>query len=600
MRIKSLFLLSILSISSFAQQEVIGVPTYRPQNQAPMMKTGDTLNLPFKDDFSGAVGFPNQRRWTDSKGYVNNTFPINQPSRGVLTLDGLNEGGRAYDLSHSASDTLADVVTSAYLDLSTATSPFLNFMYQEGGFGEAPESNDSLVVDFWHVDSARWERVWSVRGGELQNDEWRWAAISANHPKWLKDGFRFRIGTYGALNGAFDVWNVDYLSMESFRSPQDTVIEDPAITLALPSLTTNFTQVPWFHMPNAQLKLLLNLSYRRNGPAPVGGWQLYLRNYNLYQDGNLVDGNIDNTVNSSLDHNQNLNYLLPIASGSVNKSATQATTVQLETWISGDANAIGIQKNDTIVHTQRFSNVYAFDDGSAERVYGLTQSNSYILYRFQPLLSDTLKGLQMYFGEADADQSNSPFQIVVFNFQNNAPGSIRYISDQIYYPQYAGAQNQFYSYPLDTSGLYINGTVYIGVKQLSSVPLTIGLDRNTDSLNQIVYGDGVNWFPSLEKNSHLMMRPYFQYHPTDISVGEWNDVEQAVLYPNPSNGRFRIDLSEWTTAQMTVLDLSGKTYWIGEIENGQEVDLSSLRSGVYLCRLVNGSEVYSIKIIIQN
>lgn len=600
MRIKSLFLLSILSISSFAQQEVIGVPTYRPQNQAPMMKTGDTLNLPFKDDFSGAVGFPNQRRWTDSKGYVNNTFPINQPSRGVLTLDGLNEGGRAYDLSHSASDTLADVVTSAYLDLSTATSPFLNFMYQEGGFGEAPESNDSLVVDFWHVDSARWERVWSVRGGELQNDEWRWAAISANHPKWLKDGFRFRIGTYGALNGAFDVWNVDYLSMESFRSPQDTVIEDPAITLALPSLTTNFTQVPWFHMPNAQLKLLLNLSYRRNGPAPVGGWQLYLRNYNLYQDGNLVDGNIDNTVNSSLDHNQNLNYLLPIASGSVNKSATQETTVQLETWISGDANAIGIQKNDTIVHTQRFSNVYAFDDGSAERVYGLTQSNSYILYRFQPLLSDTLKGLQMYFGEADADQSNSPFQIVVFNFQNNAPGSIRYISDQIYYPQYAGAQNQFYSYPLDTSGLYINGTVYIGVKQLSSVPLTIGLDRNTDSLNQIVYGDGVNWFPSLEKNSHLMMRPYFQYHPTDISVDEWKDDEQAILYPNPSNGRFRIDLSEWTTAQMTVLDLSGKTYWIGEIENGQEVDLSSLRSGVYLCRLVNGSEVYSIKIIIQN
>lgn len=600
MRIKSLFLLSILSISSFAQQEVIGVPTYRPQNQAPMMKTGDTLNLPFKDDFSGAVGFPNQRRWTDSKGYVNNTFPINQPSRGVLTLDGLNEGGRAYDLSHSASDTLADVVTSAYLDLSTATSPFLNFMYQEGGFGEAPESNDSLVVDFWHVDSARWERVWSVRGGELQNDEWRWAAISANHPKWLKDGFRFRIGTYGALNGAFDVWNVDYLSMESFRSPQDTVIEDPAITLALPSLTTNFTQVPWFHMPNAQLKLLLNLSYRRNGPAPVGGWQLYLRNYNLYQDGNLVDGNIDNTVNSSLDHNQNLNYLLPIASGSVNKSATQATTVQLETWISGDANAIGIQKNDTIVHTQRFSNVYAFDDGSAERVYGLTQSNSYILYRFQPLLSDTLKGLQMYFGEADADQSNSPFQIVVFNFQNNAPGSIRYISDQIYYPQYAGAQNQFYSYPLDTSGLYINGTVYIGVKQLSSVPLTIGLDRNTDSLNQIVYGDGMNWFPSLEKNSHLMMRPYFQYHPTDISVDEWKDDEQAILYPNPSNGRFRIDLSEWITAQMTVLDLSGKTYWIGEIENGQEVDLSSLRSGVYLCRLVNGSEVYSIKIIIQN
>lgn len=600
MRIKTLFILSMLSISSVAQQEVIGVPTYRPQSPALLMKTGDTLNLPFKDDFSGAVGFPNTRRWSDAKGYVNNTFPINQPSRGVLTLDGLNEGGRAYDLSHAGSDTLADVVTSAFLDLSTATSPYLNFMYQEGGYGEAPESNDSLVVDFWHVDSARWERVWSVRGGQLQNDEWRWAAISANNPKWLKDGFRFRIGTYGALNGAFDVWNIDYLSMESFRSPQDTVIEDPAVTLPLPSLIDKFTQVPWFHMTNSQFKSSLDLLYRRNGPAPVGGWQLYLRNYNLYQDGSVIDGNVDNTVNSSLDHNQNLTYTLPVATGSINKSVTQETNVTLETWLSGDANAVGIQKNDTIVHTQRFSNVYAFDDGSAERVYGLTQSNSYILYRFQPLLSDTVKGFQMYFGEAGANQSRSPFQIVVFNFQNNAPGTIRYLSDSIYYPQYAGAQNQFYSYELDTSGLYINGTVYIGVKQLSTVPLTIGLDRNTDSLNQIIYGDGVNWFPSLEKNSHLMMRPYFKYHPTDISVREWDEVERAVIYPNPSNGIFRVKLNEWTSANLSVLDLSGRIYWSDEIQNGEEIDLSSLDSGVYLCRLVNGSEVYSLKIIIQN
>lgn len=597
MGFKFLSVFLVFSCIAFGQQEVIGVPTYRMQSVAPAYKTSDTLLLPFQDDFSGETGFPDQMKWTDSKVYVNNTFPRAQRSRGVATFDGLNEGGRAYDLNHQQSDSLSDVLTSRFLNLTNVSSPYLNFLYQEGGYGEVPESDDSLVVDFWNVDSARWERVWSMKGQEMQNDQWRWASISANDPKWLKNGFRFRLGTYGAQSGGFDVWNVDYLSMESNRTAADTVIEDPAMTIPHANLLQHFTHIPWFHMGSAQFKQNISLGYRRNGPVPTGGWSLYLGKYKLYQDQVKIAQDTIASVITNLDHDVDLNYNVNVRVQNI-FTPTASTELKMVSWFDGEN--VGIRKNDSSVFQVVYDNDYAFDDGSAERVYGLTLGNSYILNRFQPLLSDTLKGLKIFFGESTSDLSNSPFQIVVFKFQNNAPGDTLYLSDSIYYPQFAGGNNQFYSYALDNGGVYINGTCYIGVKQLNNTPLTIGLDLNTDSLTQIVYGDGVNWYPSLQKNSHLMMRPYFKYQPADISVKEGSEIEKPVLRPVPSDGWMYVDLPQWNDAHMEVYDMTGKRCWAGEVSTGQRIDLTTLQSGFYLCRLNKGSDFVTLKFIIQN
>lgn len=593
---KVLVALAFLSSTlGFSQSEVIGVPISEERPIRPNLKTGDTLNLPFSDDFSGPRGFPNTKRWTDGKAFVNNTFPINQPSRGVATFDGLNEGGRAYDLSSGASDTLADVLTSAYLNLQGVPSPFLNFMYQEGGFGEAPENADSLVVDFWNVDSTRWERVWSVEGEQMANDQWRWAAIPINHPKFLQKGFRFRIGNYGARNGGFDVWNIDYLSLESNRSPMDTMVADPALTRPLPNFMRTFTQVPWFHMNSAQYRQNMVMDYRRNGPAPAGGWSLYLGKYRMYQDNVEIDNRLSVPVVTNLDHDQNLSFNVPVNPNTI-QPASGPTVVRMLTWFDGEN--VGIRKNDSSVFTLRYDNTYAFDDGTAERVYGLTQGNSYILNRFQPLQSDTLKGLEMYFGEAKVDPTSSPFKIVIFNFQNEAPSTIRYISDSIYYPEYAGGNNQFYTYKLDVPGIYINGTVYIGVLQMTSNPLTIGLDRNTDSLTQIVYGDGINWYPSLEKNSHLMMRPYFRYHSPNISVEE-SQLGEVSIYPNPSNGAIRVNWNSTEEARGQIFDLSGRMVWQGVVQSNDLIDLRGLKAGVYVFRMESAQTVHVEKFIIE-
>lgn len=591
------FILGFCGSAAFGQSEVIDVPVYRYQEPAPYFKSGDTLDLPFQDDFSGEASFPDQEKWSDFKALVNNNFCAMQWSRGVVTLDGLDEGGKAYNINKNSSDTLADVLTSQYIDLSAATSPYLNFIYQEGGLGDIPEKEDSLVVDFWNVDSARWERVWSVRGGEMEQDQWKWAAVSADNPRWLKDGFRFRIGNYGALNGSFDIWNIDYLSLESGRTILDTTISDPAITQPHPVLINNFTQMPWFHMNATQYPSQINMKYRRNGPPPVDGWSLNLGKYRMYQDGNEIASRTTVPVITNLDHNVEREYQVPLDFSQVTLQ-TAPTNLEIVSWYDGEA--VGIRKNDSLRYVQRFDNVYAFDDGTAEQVYGLTDANSYILIRFQPPVSDTLKGLQMFFGQAKEDISRTPFRIVVFNFQNNGPGSILYESDSLYYPRFIGGNNQFGTYTLDTSGIYINGTVYIGVKQISATPLTIGLDRNTDSLTQLIYGDGSNWYPSLEYPIALMMRPYFRYHPTDISVSEPTvDRGHLSIYPNPTDGAFVIEAGINNPTPARLFDLNGRMVWEGPVHDGSQVNPGILGAGLYILHVYAGDEVLTAKVIIQ-
>ena len=56
----------------------------------------DTLGLPFFDDFSYDSDYPSNNLWIDSNAFVNRNFPVNAPTIGVVTLDGLNKYGLAY------------------------------------------------------------------------------------------------------------------------------------------------------------------------------------------------------------------------------------------------------------------------------------------------------------------------------------------------------------------------------------------------------------------------------------------------------------------------------------------------------------------------
>ena len=60
------------------------------------------INLPFADDFNQTSYFPENSRWTDNDVFVNNTYPINPPTIGVATFDGLNSSAATVILPRDA------------------------------------------------------------------------------------------------------------------------------------------------------------------------------------------------------------------------------------------------------------------------------------------------------------------------------------------------------------------------------------------------------------------------------------------------------------------------------------------------------------------
>src|SRR5205814_631927 len=73
-----------------------------------IMAAGDTLDLPFVDDFSLNGMFPDQAKWLGPGVYVNNRFCVYPVTKGVGTFDGANHRGDPYDMTSVATYGLAD------------------------------------------------------------------------------------------------------------------------------------------------------------------------------------------------------------------------------------------------------------------------------------------------------------------------------------------------------------------------------------------------------------------------------------------------------------------------------------------------------------
>ncbi|MCK5839422.1 MAG: hypothetical protein KAG99_06210, partial [Bacteroidales bacterium] len=104
-----LFIIGILSILIFvgaSAQEIISELQVNPvikstlENSPASLyksvheeKRGTPVVLPFFDDFSEESLFPSPSRWVDNFAFINSSYPVYPPSRGVATLDAINEFG---------------------------------------------------------------------------------------------------------------------------------------------------------------------------------------------------------------------------------------------------------------------------------------------------------------------------------------------------------------------------------------------------------------------------------------------------------------------------------------------------------------------------
>jgi hypothetical protein len=89
----------------------------------------------------------------------------------------------------------------------------------------------------------------------------------------------------------------------------------------------------------------------------------------------------------------------------------------------------------------------------------------------------------------------------------------------------------------------------------------------------------------------------------DIDVTLSTDAFQNIgvnLYPNPvSNGKITIDHQLNGDVEISLYTISGKRVMSQALGQNDQLDVSSLNSGVYLLQLVNGSTKATEKIIVK-
>ncbi len=147
--------LGLLTLPTLAQE----ILTPFGELKAPARRgVAEARFLPFFDDFSQSVLYPDSTKWTDNNVLVNEGFPICPPNRKGATFDVLDPNGRVYSyaISHPF---IAEYLTSVRIRLDSIMEPepraltpadsiYLSFYYQPQGNGNPPESQDSLVLQF--------------------------------------------------------------------------------------------------------------------------------------------------------------------------------------------------------------------------------------------------------------------------------------------------------------------------------------------------------------------------------------------------------------------------------------------------------------------
>ena len=198
---------------------------------------GFSVNQPFFDDFSQATLRPDSGRWYApadglEQPFITRQMPVDPPSLGVATFDGLRGNGRPY-VSGAIVSGEADRLLSHCLDLSAlqpSDSVMLTFYLQAQGRGERPEASDSFLMYVrTNLPPPNEYRKVFARGGRSQAP-FEAVVIPLEDPAYFHAGFQLRFESIGSLNGALDHWHLDYVSLAPQRrrseapSPDDQSI----------------------------------------------------------------------------------------------------------------------------------------------------------------------------------------------------------------------------------------------------------------------------------------------------------------------------------------------------------------------------------------
>ncbi|MBW6499784.1 MAG: T9SS type A sorting domain-containing protein [Bacteroidales bacterium] len=592
-----LLILNLFFSGSHAQEVVTGLPSQIQiieKNSGSLRTKGisaDMIPLPFFDDFSGSSIFPDPSHWSDDFAFINNTYSDRQITTGVATLDAIDNYGRLYE---SAATTVfrADQLTSQPIDLAYPASDniWLSFWYQPGGLGDQPEPNDSLTLQFLAPEEGIWYSVWKAEGSD--QPDFKPVIIRIEDARYLMEGFRFRFVNYAsltpnisdpAMTGNCDHWNLDYVLLDRNRHEADTLFRDVAFTNGLRSLLKTHESMPWNQFRQASLQEMgsfIPISYRNNDNIIRNVTRNFrIRDvYRNQQSHSFSAGATNIDPQTNVDYNASLIYTF-------NTTGSDSALFNITAWLITDD--FDPKANDTIRYEQRFSNYFAFDDGSAEGGYGINglgSRNAMAAYRFKSFIRDTLRAVRICFNDSYMNSNRRSFDLMVWDDNLGSPGNVIYSLEEVMVEQ-GPRINGFYTYLLP-DGVMVDDVFYVGWRQRSETFLNAGYDVNTPHGNRQFYWLNGSWNQSQVSGS-VMIRPVVGEPLKTTSIDpvpeEGENTFRIRIWPNPASGFINLGYDESimpVNASITVIDLQGREQM--NVKLASRIDISFLPAGIYI------------------
>lgn len=578
-------------------------------------------SLPLVEDFSSTTGYyPDEEKWIDKKVFINNNFPKNQPSINVATFDGLDENGNAY--SKFPIKSVTDVLTSKGFNLSNfglKDSIYFSFFYQYQlqGTTQQIQPTDSLYLEFRSSpnDADSFVTIWKKSALDTLGYDTFNRVLLQIPSEYLHDDFQFRFKTIGSLTGNVSQWHIDYIKLDNGRSRFDTSNVDVAISASPTSMLRKYRSMPWSHFE-------LNKAKYTNDSVYFSVFNNDNRNYSVDFRKQLIDN--ENSVVSTINDVEGFvpflsHFPLAIANPNILNTSSTKLVKQFNNKVAVSANNFSnndnIPTNDSITVTTRFSNYFAYDDGSAEGGYGIyLKTNASVALAYDLEKPDTIYGVEVFFNQSQQDVSTRNFDLMVWS--GITPVNQQADNDKVQYrkngvkPIYTNSINGFATILFD-SAIVVGNRFFIGWEQLGQFILNIGLDENYYEGNKLktnpnmFYKTDGTW-KATEIPGALMLRPLLgqvrdfpaSINKTLVSRTDFN----FNLYPNPTSSAFTIESNYSKNLTVYLFDLFGKEMMNEKMQNNvQQFHLPSLSKGIYIIQVIdaNTGSKLSKKLIIE-
>jgi hypothetical protein len=627
----ALFALLIFS-SSYTQVVERAIPSgsggkASKRSASARIQSVNPLTLPFWDDFSytDTLNYPQENNWLYGKSVLlNNGLAIHQPSKNVVTFDGVDSLGKPYNINDILAKGFADKLVSQpirmdLVDPALRNTVYISFYYQVKGLGEIPDNGDKLVLQF-KDNNNNWVTAFEVENGDaLAPDVFYQVVSPIVGDQYYHADFQFRIQNFARLSGPYDTWNVDYIYLNSGRSPGDTSYPDRTVSSSLNSLFVDYFAMPVKHFLANPAQFLkhpsLELYNLRSGNIQPFDYDtravITTRIGQQTPTSAIVVLDVAQDPISTLNGLQFLNLTLnKIPAVSDFNAAADSIGIQLHYKMAtkdnvppssnGDYDAaryspIDFRYNDSTNAKYVLSSYYAYDDGTAEYGAGLNQAGSYLAFKFlnKSTVPDTVVAVDIYF----PDFANNTSQSLLLQIRSDLSDTPASILQQQSIQVSRTTQNKFVRYKLSTP-VRVAGDFYVGWKQTSSASIPVGLDKNTDQGNKIYYNTNGTWVQNVTVKGSVMVRAVFG-NP-NLGGGPVTGLETErvePIYPNPTT---RVCYLPAQAESVMAFDVTGRAM---EIEVQDHPDSKSLTflspsSGIKIVRYLLNGKIRTEKLMV--